>query len=670
MVNDIRTLRSYALHRADERSSASRDTLHQWIVEISLSDLGRPSTSDEIVQQSQASLNLPKPMPVPCINRGIELALNQGTIEKVRFNKFRLSEQRHCSILEADKKLDNARQAFKSHVIACIDAAVGHLDISAKYHEPLFDLVESTVQDVFYKYVEEVAYIFNGDIVKNDWTNELKDHEFLDEIIFPALKKTFGDDVVQFAYFKVMDGVKTALKNVPPEAHPYLISMHQRVVHSRILSLDPPLQKFEKKLLEKLHIYLDTNVVLVTLFPLSSADATLQTVVKGLSKLGCNLFISSVTLKELRAQIDASHKRYKRLLDDSWVQTMVLKGNDRPLAFFYKQRQKRSNLDWDLFITPYQNDGLEEILMQEYNILVEDEQVSNLETDSRLPQVGYVIRDTKERHYQSQVRPGIEPKLVNDSAVDHDARNFLLMHLLRDKYPRNEMGSRVWFATLDRPLLKAQYNLAKNFREPVMRSLEAWGELLATFDVPDLTHMNHAEFVTFLVQSRLGLLPMDPDVDTNFLETILSLKISLEIFTSLRQDSAIRVLKRLQEKKEVNELIQAKNAGTLSNDEAHNQLMEQIRLAIGNRKEFEEELSGKVQEITERDKEIAQLTTTGKDFEKRCQALESQNKQLVSQMEELKKVHDRDGKKKVVASIALILGVVIIVVLLFVFTKR
>lgn len=625
-LTDLKTLRSFAMHRADPQAKLSRDALHQWIAEVCLYDLGRESSLQDMVAHSQASLGLPEPMPENAVYQGLCLAAAAGTIVEtdVGSGEYALSHERRQSLEEADRRLTSALQAFSDHVRRAVIGSVVHPEMVEDHMGRIVNTALEVVTKVFYDYAEELAQSYGTAVGHfNSDSALMTDGGYLDSIISESLSSLPQPPISLVVRRKIADALKQSLTQCSGQAATFLRSVHQRIILARVLSLDPPLYTLERALLGQQRIYLDTNVIVAALFPRSADDEAVATIVTGVSKLGCTLLVSPITLRELQGLIARAKLNWSSLSGNGWewLGPLARRGDDPVLAYYFTLSEERKlPIDWDTFMVQYDPEDLHLLLRDRFGIGIEEEMVDAVDRHPGLPDVFSAIQSTKDADFQNRARQKKPARPVRPEAVEHDAQMFILIHLLREKYQANPIGSRVWLATRDLKLLRAQFALRNAFPQPVARPIDAFSSMLAAYSVPDLGSMEYEHMIAYLVQCRLGVVYSDETVSIDFLAAAVRSGLPPQALASCDPDYAAHVLSKLSERQEAKDLLeQSPSAQAVPNGTGPALVAEMTALLQkgeeqqSRREALERELESRGMEIAYQNDRIAALERTNRE---------------------------------------------------------
>ena len=210
---------------------------------------------------------------------------------------------------------------------------------------------------------------------------------------------------------------------------------------------------------------------------------------------------------------------------------------------YFTKLKDNPSLAWDGFISVYKN--TEDYLFAK-NILVEeiDASVNIIDLDCR--QVEEVLR-----RFKSDATP---------DAIAHDAYMMLVTEQYRKKFKLDELGSKVWFLTLDYRILKSQKELKRSFADkalfilPTSAHISAWGARIGKYQ--NFSTYVYEDYISYLIRSKLGLIVVDKDgISVDVLELITKSIVDVKPLLSLPDTLVVGVVKSLQENEEARKLM-------------------------------------------------------------------------------------------------------------------
>lgn len=514
----------------------SREVVYRSLVETVLRDAKRPLTLREITNKLTSVFEQKDAFPEDCVTTGIEQSTHIIPSPDVP-GAYTLTEEGVREMTDADHEFEQQRDVFYSHVFLNIEQKTGEPFEKPTKRKQLQEAIDEVLGGVFEKHNLELAlgflrgldYSFPEEYLVNG----------LDKEILAAVERIY-DEASQIKRLKTVQGIKEALKEVPPSALPYLVGIHRKFFMLKMIGFDPKLQRMRREAMTGRHLYLDTNVVLSALF---SEHPQYEVTTKTLSKcqaLGMNLYITTETANEVQSQFKIARIRWSRLSQNPTLLEVASNcGDDIIVTTFFKKYRR---LGWNAYVEIFAD--LEAVLRL-YGVStndVESDGLLELVSDPDNP-VSNILRVYKVG------KP--------DETIWHDAFHVYLVDRRRQELQPDEFGHRVWLLTLDGKLSKAQREFARvdNLKPPYAKLIPEWLSRISVYEGPDASGFSPADYVRLVLRARLGLVPKSPDVSTDFLAALAQSRLPIGELTALPIDVLRRVIIKLQMDVDVNRLV-------------------------------------------------------------------------------------------------------------------
>ncbi len=594
--NDTKALLALALFRADPRSEECRDIIHQSLVEIALFTSDEALTETQVCDKISEILEQQVGISIEECKKAIQECLKQDRINKRSGNITLKKDRRDALAKQCDNSVEDEKN-FDDRLIHSVENELG-ASLDAIATTLLCTAVKMVIQKILHeKSVELKRLMAEG---KCDYRSLLAAGAGFNPI--KALKHEIEPMVRIYALNKqneVINGIKLFLADINESAARYLISLHHRVFYFQLLNIDPSLLELQKRCFENTKLYLDTNVVIALIFEAHPLHTVVRELITASEALHINLLVSPVTFSELTSKVSQSQRlitvRSEQKATALITNTVAGRQAEPIIATFLMKKQLEPKLNWGGFIGPYED--METYLMHR-GVLVEPEGYDGVRKHEHYNRVWQTIKKVR--------RPEIF-----DSIIDHDADNFILIHILRQKYPDNPViGPCIWLLTLDHSLKKDERKLASIFNVEHSRLIEEWGAILLPFQ--NLRQFVFSNYISYLIASKFGALIQVPALDFNILNIICNPEFSLNDFFDYPVELQVKMLTGMQKDKNTRELLERANRATTSQEKA--QIADEFRskeqqLLVEENERIVEKFKQLSQEVSQLRNEMAQASS-------------------------------------------------------------
>lgn len=553
---EVSDLLAYALFDVDERARQLKEPLHVFLVSLALFKLDRAADREEIHDAVCAELPT-SGLTQNEVEQAVASAVKAGFLQKTAENEVALAPGRREQLAAASERLASSRDAFHSHLRACIERELDEA-LSIADAEAVEAALETFLQTLFHDRSVALADAFGPGGRGFDSSTELLPAKSLSTIA-----ATIAPPGEKLRRAQVIVGLRNGLLDMPDPARTYLAAEYQKTIAFALLQQDPSVARVKRQLARQRVPYLDTNVVMAWLFSAHPQHEEALEAVEAGGIIGCRNRLSKFTLDELARQMREADEAYSQLT--SIPDELLAIIDDDIIRTFHYARKNSPGLTWTAF---YAERYPPADYLRERGFIIDESRWAEAVQDPRKATVCEEVRTAKARRVPSQL-------------VDFDAHNLLYVQVLRRSTAADEMGNRVWFVTLDRSLRAAERRLIARGTYSVPSSMRAheWCSYMTPVINPDSETLK--SYVTHLVQSQLDLLAEDPAfVDTNFLVTLQQAPFDSESLLSGAPEQVRRVLVALQEQREVNSLLERPPADASETEEWIERLQGAVEEAV------------------------------------------------------------------------------------------
>lgn len=552
-------LLAYALFDVDERARGLQRPLLAFLISLALFERGAAATRVEIRAACKDQFASEDEIDQGEFDSVIAGAVKAGLLVKVKQNEVDLSDERREQLGEAASTIARQREEFHAEIRKRIEEELGE-KLQAEAAACLENEMEELVQRLFQERSVALAHNFGPE--GKGFDEEIsglvagKSLESVSRSVLGSAEKLRGAQLVA--------GARGALAGLSESGRRHLAAVYQKTVAFALLQQDPSVRKVKRDLARKRVFYLDTNVAMALLFSAHPGHEEARSAVEAARRLECGVVVSPFTVEELERQLSEANMAYGRL----GRRTEALAIADDDILRTYAARRKQSTgLSWTAFRAEYSppKDALEE-----YGVKFEETDAVKAHHDERRQKVRDAVAAQKNVHSNTH------PKLI-----DYDTDNLLVVQVRRESLHADEMGSRVWFVTLDRSLKGIERKLVRDrvFQIPSSRRMAAWSAELSPHLAPEDPDLG--EYVLHLVQSKVGMLAEDPAfAQVNFLATLEESPFDIGKLLDGEPEMARRVLVALQEEREIRELLGKEPEEVESKEEWAKQVAEAVEKAL------------------------------------------------------------------------------------------
>jgi hypothetical protein len=544
---EIHDLLTYSLMNLDPRISDKRTVLICILVELSLFISKYSLTKEEILQEANRLVSQTNFLCESDCTQAIEECVKKRTVMLLE-NKYELSPARKEMLNKAQTNFRENLSQVENRLRDSIEFELG-VPLDGELSSKIFIIIQKVVTSEIYDFSIHLA---RSQFSLENMVEQLESSEPIQKISY-ELEKILPEDR-SLLKAKIIGGIINYYKTMPPELFTCLKIIHYDVLLNQILNLDPTIVRLQKEAFSKRKIYLDTNVVLSYFCEGHNRHSVVREIIDASKKIGVQFFISPITLTEINRQVDKAERNFLLLKRNRLAMRVANNGDDAILSTYLKIKRNQPSLEWELFITPFRN--MEEMIFSS-DFLVEEEGFEEIKKIGEDPIIRKAIADSK-------------PLNVHEKVIEHDTLNFSLILYLREKYPPDLNGQKIWLLTIDHTLKKAQRILygAKIISCVYCMQISEWGEIVIPLQA--IVGLEFNDFIGYLAQARLGAIADPEIIQLDFLETIQDAPVDVDRLLKLSSTQVRSTLVKLQTDRETRiTLTRIKNP---KNDEEKQQL--------------------------------------------------------------------------------------------------
>lgn len=321
----------------------------------------------------------------------------------------------------------------------------------------------------FHVFVNEVLKI-NGNIAVKLFLEKKPTMDITDGR-FQVIYQTKINKTLDKKYHKSLDNMFNEYLLKPSiELSRYLFACAQGYVLYEILNLDPEFKKMENISWQKKRIYVDTNILIHLVFPISSEHNSSKILIEQTRKLGAKLIITQKTIDEFSHVLENFNSNAKIINFKPQLSALYEEShNDNPiLSTYINEVSINRKYDSEAFIRTYGN--FVDILQHEYGITVED-----------VVGIGENSNNEKLKDNIAFRGHGKSPNVIN-----HDHYNILRVNQIRQNIESDEIGPSSWLLTNDRTLTRAEFDTYGKDHITACVLSDIWLQIISPFISPNL----------------------------------------------------------------------------------------------------------------------------------------------------------------------------------------
>lgn len=653
---DQKTILAWYIFIEDPRTKLSRDTIREFQIHLTLLKQYPVFLSAEEIATNIKSHPGCFSMPERTIESALNCSLKRTPPLIIKAGSgYQLTEPRKAALEKAHKSYDEYKRIFEDHIISTIEQEfVSQLKERDKHG--IKAALEPILVEFFNKRVLELDRVRSVPTYTMDASFEKTQLEEWEEVMDKYLVN-IDVDLTKGAVIRA--GIKNALSNIPTDAKRYIAAVHNKVFCAKFSMPDPAIIQLEKRMLSERRLYLDTSVIIDALFEGSTEHNICKELIDRCNDFKIQLFISDFTKEELDRQREKAKKHYLLFEQKKpdFLASLKRTGGPDILRTYLSRKLSNPSLTIDSFLSIY--DPWENFLLEK-GILLESEFCE------KVKEIPESEREIVYKHIKESKTKNFEPR---HEAIDHDVNEFLLGHLLREKYPHDKSGSRVWIITSDRATAtKGQKYLKFKYPKPIFKLVEEWLERLLYVSTVDIEGISIEKYIDLIVNTELGAIYEDQSFDIDFTATLLDSNLPIDDLRSLPPDYANRAISRLQSDKEVEQLIM--KAKTVSSEELpkiHDLFREKLLKAVHDEKESTKKVDLINAELKELREDVQLLTETINSLGKEVETKEVLIRNKDEDIEKMKKnLSDLKKVKKYMQYGYIALALILLLVLIFI----
>ena len=516
----------YGLMVVDPKGDEVRLLLQRQLVELALHDSPIPLAVEEVQNRIADMMGL-ESYPYDAAYYGISAGLKNKTILDASGSQFTLTTLGQQGIETLRNGVQTSEMAFDAYFSALLPKYV-----TGKQATSIIGALKRDLQVVLSQKADHLSKSLNENLKDLGALVVLESESFnnLDSTLTEVFPNSLNAKEVE-------DCIYQGLADQKPDAVAlYITSLYNRSFYHKMLLLDPEFQKLQRTILRDWHLYLDTNVLIALLVRTHREHKSIREVIQRCANIGCNLYVTGATKKELETQMAVARQRFFKFLDGDPVARAAV--NSRREAFvhdFFESGAAKTYKTIDLYLAMYQP---VQARLENEMIELQPNACDSIDTDSTM------YRDIWNELLRVKQGLGMSTR---QETITHDALNLALIHQLRGD-EREEQPNAVWFLSFDRSPRRAELGL--RYRPATLQV----GELLsimAVLGLPDMTALGPSEYADLLLSSALAaLLPDISGPVDDFLQDIEGFDLP-----DLPVESLDSVLRKLSYDREVRTLL-------------------------------------------------------------------------------------------------------------------
>lgn len=568
---DTSDLLTYWIFQADPHIKESQDSVFKILVEMALHEAEKPLLAKEIVTYISNLIQQPIMLSEKIIQTSVDKGIEEGKVKFTSGNRLSLTSDREKEFNQQIYKYTIDRNIFREGLVFAIEERLVEEKLSPEQKEIIIEGVENQMLSIFHAHRFSIAERNGKEI-----DEELKAKIFQNET--PKIEESLDEILGEGEHFKkeqIRAGIIAYFRQLPNASKRYITTLYYRIFIHQILNLDPSIQRLQRDWFKARKLYLDTNILISLLCPTHPTHDIVEEIINATLSLEVQIHISPATLKELSRQLKEADEYYYKLFEKPDLKKLVNNINDDIVKSYFFKKLKRPRLAWSAYISMFED--IETLIFNKFNILVEAEAYKDANDHTARKPVEEIIRKFK-------------GAFTHQSIIKHDALNFLLVNILREKYPADEMGSKVWFITLDSVLTDCQVCLKDKFELPCLL-IQKWGSNLLPYE--SIENFIYRDFITYLVQSRIGAIAHEEFINIDFLARIKDADLDIKELLALPSEHATRAMIKMQKDREVRNLVsEAMEAKDEKRKSIDGKWLEELKKAI-----FDSEEASKEKEL-------------------------------------------------------------------------
>lgn len=527
-ADEVAALLAVYLVQRSPMLPAARQRALAHLLEVALYERDAPSTYEELAEKAAELVALQTSWPEDVTRPALERCVKVGRVD-LSDGKYTLAAGARQSIEDARVAYSQDEQHFDSALALAVQDYTGQ-----ELNELALPFLTSEVKRALAETLSRASI----EVLHNQNGNPLQALLEIDERYEPLAHLQHSAKTIADSFSLPAEDLFVALRrflgNLDSESKRFLAALHNKVFYRQVLNADPALHSVQRQALERTRLYLDTNIAIDVILDEVDDHGATADVVEASRRLGVKLFVSPITVDELRRQIGAAAK-YVSLLEDSRIDALLTKYRHTAPPFFtafLRRRNKNRTLTWVGFVAPYLD--VEQYLLGK-DILPEALGCGSIAEEPEYDRVWTALRQIRDERF-------------SDAVISHDAQNFVLVHKLRTNNNENILfGHSVWLLTRDSNLARLERRMATEFKSPHSLQSEVWGRLLLPYQ--SIFDFTFSDYPAQLVQSRLGIAPEGDSLDVDFLNSLRMAEFDLDEILRLPEEHAASVLCSLQQDK-------------------------------------------------------------------------------------------------------------------------
>lgn len=451
----------------------------------------REKATDAIVERGIFGCSSDKPCTEEDINK---IIASTGLMNGLRRNELKSSLDRLCQEQKiqhvGDGKFVLNRERIKSIDLDIQEASRRFDKIVEQVYKQIIDKQNRPIYDKFFLEFISVVFARFGDQWIKSLSSQASPKDFLKEsdvdVIFKNIAKKHGLPKDHLESIKKLS-LKFFAENDPD--YSYLkFNLAQSIYITKILGIDTPIDLFSQEIFSKAHIILDTNLVFVSLLPVSRYNATFKELLKICKKISIELRVTAITKKEVDRVVHYFEKEVINLFDEI-PERIAHKVGGIFFESYIEEKKKNPKFSVSDLFKPFHD--LKDTLGTVYQIDIIDSSnfdklMESAEKEVRLQNIFYTT--------SLEVRKRAKGK----ESILHDIFHYLLI-----EQERTVGDKKSWFLTLDTSLPYVATKLQKEGESPFCFKLDVLMQSFSPFITTDQEVYDFSDVFAKLIANQL-----------------------------------------------------------------------------------------------------------------------------------------------------------------------
>ena len=371
---------------------------------------------------------------------------------------YALEEERAEMIETSKEEVSNLHDKVTTILIESVKGGYG--DLTSKETDMVLEVFELTLSSIFAAMENASLAVLLGEGLPGGMGKEVR--------------VQFGKHLGLIESERLRRIVREKMRNLilepTEESKLYFVLCASNSFLLKLLNMDPECQSLQRKLLSEYTLYLDTNILVSTMFEGDDRCAISREILNSTSKLGVKFLVTTRTLDELDKVIERSDKIYSRQKPNS--KSRYYTPENTMIQTFVRYAEPRGDR-WDTFIGSHKQ--FRSYLLGKYHIDLDQRLYGEILQHEKIDEVSEIVAECS--------RSRLAPK--SEEVIEHDAYHFLVID-----YLRNELSSnKIWFLSHDSSFdcVNQAFMKLEGNTLPCSVLCSSWLEIIFPFLSPDVS---------------------------------------------------------------------------------------------------------------------------------------------------------------------------------------